>query len=581
MKMKGYNLCNFPFKIKNQLVLLVLCVLTVFSLAFDVGRFRGVTGRKLYGSRPLFLCNEEKEEDDETIDLSERDWRAFRAKLVMQPSERKEKREYSEDDDVDGIGAALSCEEPTQWAYDSGFVVERGAVILGGVEQEFGFGLRQQYFHKVVMLVLEHDESKFTKGIILNRPSDAYLDLSKKWKVWFGGDVQNLDSAMPEVVCLHSLRSKEAKEVSFPVLKNILWTTYRAARKLVSDEIATPEDFWVFVGYAGWGPNQLMGELKRKSWYMVDTDSQTLLEELARQSRTSDPRNAGLDTWEQLMCMIRKQTQVKQSNQFDDLMLKEWARDKLCQEFCVATNLTQMNTPPGTLLRASSLSRSPFLLRKQEYHKSLLLVLNDDEKLTIAVLLNHPAKSLQLDVKDKSSRQPFQLTTPLRYGGQYSITGASTSLLWLHCHEEMKVCNVGSPINPSIPYTIWKCTTDEATSAIAKGIANCDDFLIVSGVSIFLKDNPTNDIQRGFFEPVDPAKTPLILQRLQQQQILTESSMLQNLAIAKDAWMATGDSKSEKEDRKVFKSDRSVSTLSDDALRHWVATFLLGQPGLA
>lgn len=46
------------------------------------------------------------------------------------------------------------------------------------------------------MLVLDHDPSKFTRGIILNRPSSKVLvDEDEKgnivqWKVWFGGDVQ-------------------------------------------------------------------------------------------------------------------------------------------------------------------------------------------------------------------------------------------------------------------------------------------------------------------------------------------------------------------------------------------------------
>ena len=59
------------------------------------------------------------------------------------------------------------------WAYESGGVIEKGAVILGAVgdvQSTIGFGLRQQYFHKSVMLVLDHT-TKFTKGIILNRPT--------------------------------------------------------------------------------------------------------------------------------------------------------------------------------------------------------------------------------------------------------------------------------------------------------------------------------------------------------------------------------------------------------------------------
>jgi hypothetical protein len=86
----------------------------------------------------------------------------------------------------------------------------------------------------------------------------------------------------------------------------------------------------LFAGYAGWGPKQLSGELKRRSWYMCATDSQTLLKELARQSTGVDPRDAGLETWELIMNMIgRGETANEFSGNFDDLMLKEWGRGHL------------------------------------------------------------------------------------------------------------------------------------------------------------------------------------------------------------------------------------------------------------
>ena len=186
------------------------------------------------------------------------DWRTFRAKLVMSeggtptPASSQSSNDVEnsadssvDDADLDGFGALFSENftpsspttapssiipgftplEPSQWAYYSGKVIEQGSVILGGVEQDFGFGLRQQYFHKAVILVLDHDESTFTKGIILNRPSGRVLedDVNEglQWKVWFGGDVQGLDSLLPEIVCLHSLRSNEAREASVSVMKDI------------------------------------------------------------------------------------------------------------------------------------------------------------------------------------------------------------------------------------------------------------------------------------------------------------------------------------------------------------------------
>jgi hypothetical protein len=166
----------------------------------EVGRRSGVIPpRPLFHfhTHPLLILPARTDNnDDEIIADEERDWRAFRARLVMSeggavPAATSGKggmgsvtTDDANDDDIvdlDGFGALYSEEtvgshltplNPSQWAYDSGKVIEKGAVILGGVEQDFGFGLRQQYFHKAVILVLDHDENRFTKGIILNRPSD-------------------------------------------------------------------------------------------------------------------------------------------------------------------------------------------------------------------------------------------------------------------------------------------------------------------------------------------------------------------------------------------------------------------------
>jgi hypothetical protein len=225
------------------------------------------------------------EDDEDEVMLQDEDWRAFRAKLVI--SEQKSKKDESspsastaapslgsdtrssfipktrssnnviiDEGDLDGIGslfqddfseersevttgnsddsiAGMTPLDPSQWAYDSGDVIEQGAVILGGVEQEFGFGLRQQYFHKAAILVLDHTDT-FTKGIILNRPTDLTLedDLNPKvqWRVWFGGDVEGLHASHPDIVCLHSLKSEKATRASIPVMKDIQWTTFENAK---------------------------------------------------------------------------------------------------------------------------------------------------------------------------------------------------------------------------------------------------------------------------------------------------------------------------------------------------------------
>jgi hypothetical protein len=206
---------------------------------------------------------DDDDEGDDDIDLGDQDWRAFRAKLVMSDAPEADDESASSiteeaasgdaSGDLDGIGALFGTAssdfkmtplDPSQWAYDSGKVIEQGAVILGGVEQAYGFALRQQYFHKAAILVLDHDEKQYTKGIILNRPTDLTLedDVNEgvKWRVWFGGDVQGLNSMNPDIVCLHSLKNDQVMRASIPVMNDIQWTSFDNAKRLVKVGAAAP-----------------------------------------------------------------------------------------------------------------------------------------------------------------------------------------------------------------------------------------------------------------------------------------------------------------------------------------------------
>lgn len=527
------------------------------------------------------------------------DWRAFRAKLVMQsqkPSSTSTRNSLDDDaDDVDGIGALFDT--GGAWAYDSGNVIEEGAVILGGLDQEFGFGLRQQYFHKTVILVLEHDAT-FTKGIILNRPTNMYLD--DDWRLAFGGDVHG-NGDNPEIICLHSLQQEQVVQASRPVMKDIQWTTFQNAKQLVARGLAKPADFFVFGGYAGWGPGQLLKELDRKSWYMMATDGQTLLNQL----ENSNADLAGLETWNLLMRMIGRKETVDDfsGDSFDDLMLKEWARDNLLSpdKGGGGKALDNYNSPQvktgaaeikvGTLVRASSQERSPFLLAYQEFHKSLVLVLADNEEMTIGVILNRPSTTgFEISTRKQDTREVTSppVIVPLRYGGEYKIQG-DEPILWLHCNPTLREAKIGTEIGAS---TIYNCTSQDLATAIGSGLATPFDFLAFQGVTAWTKGKSTSvngmqgEVENGKFEVVPVEKTDLVFLTMSQQSVLDQLNMVQNLAVAKEAWTLGGldddhdDELSEEGASFVFNSDVRVGELTDAALRCWVATHLLGKPTL-
>ena len=288
----------------------------------------------LHGGSPSALCRGSArrcwphvrccENEPESKDLG--DWRDLRAKLVA--AEQREKASSGGD-------SSAAAAEPEGFVFESP-LIEQGSVILGGTRQEFGFALRQQYFHKSVMLLLQHDDG-FTRGIIRNRPSAYEID---GWRVWFGGDVgeggmfRGKDAkGDAEIVCLHSLVGEVASRLSIDIIRGVSYTTLEGAKALVAEGLAQRDDFWVFVGYAGWAPEQLQGELERDSWFLASADGGLLLEELLRQGRELPPVSSGvlpgdgLATWEKLMSSIRRVGEVERTREsLEDRMLSEWCR---------------------------------------------------------------------------------------------------------------------------------------------------------------------------------------------------------------------------------------------------------------
>jgi putative AlgH/UPF0301 family transcriptional regulator len=279
------------------------------------------------------------------------DWRDFRTKLIQSNSNNTSK-------DV---------------VLDTGYLIEAGSIVLSEVESSLGcHDLNQPYLHKAVVLLLEHDDDKYTKGVLLNRQTDLILadddiiylnengepiedadeeeeeeeDLSEndpnknRWRMNFGGDLAGLYDENPAIVCLHSLTSSAlAKNVSETVMPGIFYTSHASARLLISLGEANTSDFFVCFGFCGWDPGQLRQELKRGSWSMVSTTSaDTIWKELQQQQQRQlgitdeqeqqplvvvEPRTAGLQMWESFRKKVGKDPTIGQGS-FSDLMLKEW-----------------------------------------------------------------------------------------------------------------------------------------------------------------------------------------------------------------------------------------------------------------
>lgn len=367
-----------------------------------------------------------------------------------------------------------------KWAYATP-IIEQGSLLLSAPGDHFA--LNQQYFHKTLILILKHDE-RFTQGVILNRPTAfSTHDLvslpegvlkQADWNVWCGGDCEGFNTQSGDVsyTCLHSLErlTNMSEEVykgeevfkSEEVFKGVYLIDLEGAQRLVENKDADKDDFLLLVGYCGWGPGQLQGELDRgDTWTMAAASPKQLLGELRKsqaeltrrlegvlRSRaegslfavTAETVGDGLSEWARLYEALGRQYAEEMSSpsmvgqmEHVDEMLRRWinrclipARYRLPEELspqddsadaAVAIDKLQ----PFDVLRGSAtgwllgkpaegrLFNRPFTIPGQYMHKSVLVLLTEVEERAPAwlLLLNGP----------RIAPSPDGRCDGIRYGG--------------------------------------------------------------------------------------------------------------------------------------------------------------------
>ena len=565
-------------------------------------------------SRHLFLSNIRKEEDGNIPEESDdekknMDWRDVRAKLVMRYRNKEEEEEkdvglgsISTENDMKNLTTTTKQKKGTTltsttqsiisrsnycWAYDSRDVIETGSLIVSHPSQDFTCtGLRQQYFYKCVVLVVEHS-SQCTKGIIINRPTDQTMkDCQQKeelWKLSFGGDVEGIGSGREEssLACLYRRNgdsSQVPKGMMINILKDISIVPWEIAQCLVEQEEATQEDFRLYCGYAKWRPGQLQSELERGDWLTVATDAESIWEIIGKESSNS----AGTDKWVQIINRIGKQSLISARNQkFQTDMLEQYVKLRLLRESQKQTRNTHAsNLAPGTLVRASA----PILLDEQVFHQSLVLILQNNENMIVGLILNRPYST---SVKIAGTR------LPVRYGGRFGLDANDMPEFYLHYnHQKLQEAKVGDPISEEQKQSnFWKCTKEDADTAVEVGLAKSEDFLVVLGLSVWDKENmssedgePSSMELDSYFSEVDEGSIGTIWKLLKVQEPLNKKNAAENLEAANTAWMLSGDagwmlSSSKQLDRHSSdmetKEQQKVQSLAYSALDKWIRLFLL------
>jgi len=229
------------------------------------------------------------------------------AAIFQQHNSEEEKKKFSKQGESsifegDSIGGSKneflipSCEDPFvsaaeipvlmepkvsldkhRWAHPISHV-EPGCVLvanekLGGV------------FHQTVVLVIEHNESKGSTGIVINRPlngnlrkivseTDSNVDLSLKMafnsaKVTFGGPVMQ-----EEYSILHGYGEVEGSKKVAP---GIFVGGSEALMNEVRKGNFYPDEALFVKGHAAWVPSQLTREVSKGVWYIASCSNDLIL----------------------------------------------------------------------------------------------------------------------------------------------------------------------------------------------------------------------------------------------------------------------------------------------------------------
>lgn len=153
--------------------------------------------------------------------------------------------------------------------------------------------LDDPYFNRTVILLCEHNEEG-SFGFVLNNYVDITIDRivpempALDGRVALGGPVKNSN-----LFYLHALGDRLPN--SLAVTDNIyMGGDFEQLKAMIDKGEINEGDVRFFIGYSGWSPRQLEGELEAKSWFVTDADEPLLMDSSID------------DLWERLMGRLGK-----------------------------------------------------------------------------------------------------------------------------------------------------------------------------------------------------------------------------------------------------------------------------------
>ena len=136
--------------------------------------------------------------------------------------------------------------------------------------------LKDPFFQRTVVFMMEHNVDEGALGLIINQTADVKLE-SVMRGLDLEKEVDNLSSKHPPVM----FGGPVSPELGW-IIHSVDWTSKQT--RVYNDMVAVtasmellkaifsgngPKDYLFCLGYSGWGPHQLIGEMRTGSWLNV------------------------------------------------------------------------------------------------------------------------------------------------------------------------------------------------------------------------------------------------------------------------------------------------------------------------
>lgn len=208
---------------------------------------------------------------------NEADWRVFRASLVASEQSLGNRSKVGDPSEASVVGITGTLGKT--WAHPL-HVPEAGCVLVATDKLD-----GQIDFERTVILLLRVGSNKPREGpfgVILNRPtlqtikelepeSRTLANVFGNCQYFYGGPLESELFLLMQEGGSH----KQFGEV-IPGISHVGLDGLQHAAHLIKDGAISKDDFRFYVGYAGWGLDQLMNEIASGYWY-VAACSTTLL----------------------------------------------------------------------------------------------------------------------------------------------------------------------------------------------------------------------------------------------------------------------------------------------------------------